>query len=210
MTSSSSTKNNDTPRNEGADKLGGIPADAPLTYYVRLASDGTELRAYYSYDGTTFNQVGRPAPMSYVRQNPKIGPAALSDQAPTFPVAHFDWIRFNPDEPVGGGGGGSFVDEFDGADLGAGWDVVRRDQQLTSSGSKLNIPAQPGDIYGGPRTTPRTSCMRDAPDGAWVATAKVNFKGAAQYHQAGIWSSTATTRTSRSSAASPRTPPQRR
>ena len=28
--------------------------------------------------------------------------------------------------------------------------------------------------------------MRDAPDGAWVATAKVNFEGTAQYHQAGI------------------------
>ena len=82
-------------------------------------------------------------------QNPKIGPVALSDQAATYPVADFDWIRFNPDEPIGGGGGGSFVDDFDGADLGAGWDVVRRDQQLTVSGGKLNIPAQPGDIYGG-------------------------------------------------------------
>ena len=29
-------ENNGTPRNEAADKLGGIPADAPLTYYVRL------------------------------------------------------------------------------------------------------------------------------------------------------------------------------
>ena len=53
-----------TPRNEAADKLGGIPADAPTTYYVRLASDGTDVRAYYSYDGTTFSQVGRPAPIS--------------------------------------------------------------------------------------------------------------------------------------------------
>ena len=43
---------------------------------------------------------------------------ALSDQAPSYPVAHFDWIRFNPDEPIGGGGGGGFVDEFDGADAG--------------------------------------------------------------------------------------------
>ena len=36
------------PRNEGADKLGGIPADAPNTYYVRITSDGTQLTASYS------------------------------------------------------------------------------------------------------------------------------------------------------------------
>ena len=173
------------PRNEAADKLGGIPADAPTTYYVRLASDGTDVRAYYSYDGTTFSQVGRPAPISTLPA-PKIGPAALSDQAATFPVAHFDWIRFNPDEPIGGGGGGSFVDEFDGAALGAGWDVVRQDQTLTVSGSKLNIPAQTGDIYGGSPNDAKNLVMRAAPSGPWVATTKMNFKGAAQYHQAGL------------------------
>jgi cytochrome c len=177
-------ENDGTPRNEAADKLGGIPADAPLTYYVRLTSDGTDLRAYYSYDGATFNQVGRPAPMSSFA-SPKIGPVALSDQAPEFPVANFDWIRFNPDEPIGGGGGGSLVDEFDGADLGAGWDVVRRDQQLSVSGSKLNIPAQTGDIYGGGGDA-KNLVMRDAPAGPWVATAKVNFQGTMQYHQAGM------------------------
>ena len=44
-------ENNNTPRNEAADKLGGIPADAPLTYWVKLISDGSTLRAEYSYDG---------------------------------------------------------------------------------------------------------------------------------------------------------------
>jgi cytochrome c len=177
-------ENDGVARNTAADKLGGIPADAPLTYYVRLASDGTDVRAYYSYDGQTFNLVGQPAPMGSFA-TPKIGPVALSDQAATYPVAHFDWIRFNPDEPVGGGGGGSFVDDFDGADLGAGWDVVRRDQQLTVSGGKLNIPAQTGDLYQ-TRNDAKNLVLRDAPAGPWVATTKVNFQGTVQYQQAGM------------------------
>ena len=48
------TEVNGTPRNEAADKLGGIPADSPLDYYVRLISDGENLTAAYSYNGNTF------------------------------------------------------------------------------------------------------------------------------------------------------------
>ena len=180
-------ENNDTPRNEGADKLGGIPADSPLTYWVRLISTGTQLTAEYSFNGTAFSPVGRPADISSW-QNARIGPVALSDQAPSFPVASFDWIRFDPDEPIGGGGGGGgdgFVDNFDGAALGAGWNVVRQNQNLTVGGGNLNIPAAPGDIYGG-RNDANNLVLRDAPDGEWVATAKLNFEGTAQYHQAGI------------------------
>ena len=66
------------PRNEAADKLGGIPADAPTTYYVRIQSDGEQLTASYSYDGDTFFPVGRPAPLESFA-DPRIGPVALSD-----------------------------------------------------------------------------------------------------------------------------------
>jgi PKD repeat protein/glucose/arabinose dehydrogenase len=177
-------ENGGTPRNEGADKLGGIPADAPLTYWVRIVRTGSTLTAFYSYDGTTFSPVGRPADIS-TWSAPKVGPVALSDQAPDFPVAHFDWIRFNPDEPIGGGGGGSFVDDFNGSALGAGWDVVRQDQNMTVDGGSLKLPAQPGDIYGG-RNDAKNLVMRAAPVGPWVATAKVNFQGSVQYHQAGL------------------------
>ena len=63
---------------------------------------------------------------------------------------------------------------------------MRQDQTLTVSGSKLNIPAQPGDIYGGSPNDAKNLVMRAAPGGPWVATTKMNFKGAAQYHQAGL------------------------
>ena len=113
-------ENNNTPRNEAADKLGGIPAGDPLTYWVKLISNGSTLRAEYSYDGVEFDPVGRPADISGWAA-PQVGPVALSDQAPSYPVARFDWIRFNPDSSGGGGGGGGsetelFADEFNGSD----------------------------------------------------------------------------------------------
>ena len=178
-------ENAGNPRNEAADKLGGIPADSPLTYWVRLISDGSELRAEYSFNGNTFSPVGRVANISDWG-NAQIGPVALSDQAPTHPVASFDWIRFDPDVPSGGGGGGGqIVDQFDGSALGSAWEVVRPDQLLTVSGGNLNIPAQPGDLYGD-RNDAKNLTLRDMPGGAWEATAKLNFEGTAQYHQAGL------------------------
>ena len=81
------------------------PANAPLAYYVRIHSDGTNLTASYSFDGDTFTPVGQPAPLSTF-SNPQIGPVALSDPAPSKPTAYFDWIRFDPDTGTGGGGGG--------------------------------------------------------------------------------------------------------
>ena len=95
-------ENDGQPRNEAADKVGGIPADAPLEYYVRITSDGTDLTASYSFDGVDFEPVGRPAPISAFPEPIKIGPAALSDSAPSVPVARFDWIRFDPDGTGGG------------------------------------------------------------------------------------------------------------
>ena len=120
-------ENNGNPRNEGPDKLGGIPADSPLTYWVRLISNGSQLTREYSFNGDE-----RSRPSAGPRDisgwaNPQIGPVALSDQAPSYPVASFDWIRFDPDQPIGGGGGGGgggsetelFADQFDGTALGA-------------------------------------------------------------------------------------------
>ena len=127
-------------------QLGGIPADSPLTYYVRIVSDGENLTAFYSYNGTTFLPVGRPAPLSTFGDAPKIGPAALSDLAPSVPMARFDWIRFDPDGS-GGGGDEGVVDEFDGTTLGPDWEQAfvesvgaggaGEDRQLSMAPSKL-------------------------------------------------------------------------
>ena len=173
------------PRNEAADKLGGIPEDSPTTYYVRVTSDGSELTASYSFDGSTFLPVGRPAPVSTFT-DPQIGPTALSDQAPTVPTAFFDWIRFTPDTTGGADApAGEYRDDFDGSDVGAGWEVVRRDQEMSVSGSALRIPAAQGDLYAD-NNTAKNLVVREAPAGEWVATSKLSFNGAEPYHQAGI------------------------
>ena len=150
---------------------------------MRIISDGENLTAAYSYNGNTFTPVGRPVSLATFA-NPKIGPAALSAEAPTVPVARFDWIRFDPD---GSGGGGSegIVDNFDGTELGAAWSRVRPTQAAVVGSGTLQIPARPGDIYQ-TRNDAQDLIVRDAPDGAWQAITKINFEGTAQYQQAGI------------------------
>jgi PKD repeat protein len=169
---------NGNPRNEAADKLGGIPADAPLEYYVRLVSDGDELTAFYSYDGEEFLPVGRPASLDTF-DNPRIGPVALSDVATTYPVAHFDWIRFDPDAPGGGGGGETDVDEFDGTELDADrWNAIVNDnpEAYEVAGGQLTITTEPGDIYTGDTTPPPNNFILQSADHAgadWTIETKV-------------------------------------
>ena len=177
-------ENDGAPRNDAADKLGGIPADAPATYYVRLSSNGTDVTGSYSTDGQQFQTVGRPAPLASLGNNLQVGPAALSDSAPTVPVAQFDWIRFDPDGS-GGGGGTTVTDDFEGNLLGAPWTVTRQTQALVVNGGTLQIPAAAGDVYQG-RNDASNLALRPAPAGPWTATTKLNFEGSGQYHQAGI------------------------
>ena len=78
-----------------------------------------------------------------------------------------------------------FRDDFNGSDLAAGWNVIRRDQTLTVADGKVTIPTQAGDLY----TTSNTAknvVLRPAPTGPFTITAKVNHKGLVQYQQAGV------------------------
>ncbi len=174
------------PRNEAADKLGGIPADAPTTYYVRIQSDGQQLTASYSYDGDTFFPVGRPAPLESFA-DPRIGPVALSDAAPSVPDAFFDWIRFEPDGSGGGGGGSEVVDDFNGTALESPpWAVVRQNQDSAGERRRAAHPGRAGRHLRRGRQRANNLVLRDAPDGAWEAVTKLSFEGTAQYHQAGL------------------------
>ena len=83
------------------------------------------------------------------------------------------------------GCGTSYRDDFDGADLGAGWEVVRRDQGLVVSGGTLKIPTAQGDVYGGDNNA-KNIVLRAAPAGPWTMTAKIKHAGSRQYHQAGL------------------------
>ena len=172
------------PRNEGADKLGGIPADAPLDVLRadHLRRHGRSPRRTPT-TAQTSTPVGRPAPLSAFTAPIKIGPAALSDLAPSVPMARFDWIRFDPD---GTGGGGEIVGRLRRHHAGRRLDASSAaDQSPIVNGGTLQIPAAPGDIYQ-TRNDAKNLIVRDAPDGAWEAITKLNFEGTTQYHQAGI------------------------
>ena len=78
-----------------------------------------------------------------------------------------------------------YKDDFNGGDLGAGWEVIRRDQTLTVADGVLTIPAAAGDVYQTANNA-KNIVLRPAPAGAWTFTTKLNFKGLVQYQQGGI------------------------
>ena len=159
-------ENDGNARNNAEDKLGGVPADFPNTYYVRLASDGTDLRALYSTDGENFLPVGRPAPMSTFAE-PRIGPAAVSGGAQSTPTAFFDWIRIDPD--TGGGSGAAPSDEFDGATLDeCRWNATVREDpsKYRLENGALSITTTDGDIYTANNNGSRSNFILQSPDRA--------------------------------------------
>ncbi|HET8786833.1 MAG TPA: ThuA domain-containing protein, partial [Candidatus Limnocylindrales bacterium] len=87
--------------------------------------------------------------------------------------------------PAGAACPTGFRDDFNGGDLAAPWEVIRRDQTLVVSGGTLTMPAQAGDIYQGTNTA-KNIVVRPAPAGAWTAIAKINLKPLVQYQQAGL------------------------
>jgi cytochrome c len=78
-----------------------------------------------------------------------------------------------------------FRDDFNGTDLGAGWEVIRRDQTLVVENGLLKIPTQAGDIYQTANNA-KNIVVRPAPSGPWTAIAKIRHKGLVQYQQAGL------------------------
>jgi regulation of enolase protein 1 (concanavalin A-like superfamily) len=72
------------------------PADADRMW-LRLTSDGTEIRASISYTGQEFTEFGRPIPEASAEFT-HVGPYAFrgSTTAPEID-ASFEWLRFSPD-----------------------------------------------------------------------------------------------------------------
>ncbi|UMG93419.1 PKD domain-containing protein [Nocardioides sp. TF02-7] len=76
-----------------------LPADFPTTFWLRLTSDGTSLRGYYSTDGDEFTQVGDPRALAGI-SSPRVGVMALRGNASPV-VADYDFFRFAGDEEPG-------------------------------------------------------------------------------------------------------------
>ncbi|MEU5942753.1 ThuA domain-containing protein [Micromonospora sp. NPDC047548] len=173
-----------TPRNEAADSTAAPAGDS---VFLRLTSDGTNLTAALSADGTTFTPVGRAAALAGIT-NPRLGLFALNGGT-TAPVvdAAFDWFQLSPDapaEPV------DPSDEFTGAALDkCRWNAVLREDPAAYrvTGGALRIDVPKGDIYGTNNTGPTNFILQTAPAGDWTLETKVDGSLLSeQYQQAGL------------------------
>ncbi len=80
----------------GADRTAYVAAGFPDTVWLRMTSDGAEVSASWSSDGTTFTPYGRSHPLAGM-SNPAIGVYALHalhDASST--TASFDWFDIEP------------------------------------------------------------------------------------------------------------------
>ncbi|GAA5145596.1 hypothetical protein GCM10023340_15180 [Nocardioides marinquilinus] len=79
-----------------------LPTDFPTTFWLRLASDGTQLKGYYSTDGEDFVQVGDARAIAGI-DSPRVGLMSLRGAAAQVPVADYDWFRMTqPSDPEPG------------------------------------------------------------------------------------------------------------
>ncbi|WP_425556788.1 ThuA domain-containing protein [Dactylosporangium darangshiense] len=171
-----------TPRNEAADATTAQPGD---TYYVRLISDGTNLTAAYSADGTTFVPVGRSAALAGIA-NPRIGLYALNGGT-TAPVvdATFDWFQLSPDDAP------SNVDpsdEFNSSTLDhCRWNAIVREDSTgyRMTGGALQIDVPNGDIYGTGNSGPKNFILQKAPSGDFTIETKVDGSAFNEQYQQG-------------------------
>nr|WP_265736703.1 PQQ-dependent sugar dehydrogenase [Peterkaempfera griseoplana] len=178
---------NGDPHEVSASNTGALGAAYPQTVYLRITSDGSNITAAYSADGSTFTTMPETKPIAGIG-NPRIGLVSLAGNGTTPPVdAAFDWFHLTPD-PTAAAPGPS--DEFDGATLdGCRWTrVVRPDlTHMRVADGSLRIDTGKGDIYGTPNSDPSGFLLQKAPDTDWTIETKVD--GSAfnqQYHQGGL------------------------
>ncbi|GAA5145601.1 hypothetical protein GCM10023340_15200 [Nocardioides marinquilinus] len=180
-------ENAGSPRNGAGDNTP-VATDFPTTYYVRLISDGTDVTAAYSADGTTFTPVGQPAPLSAFASGPKVGPHALSGGAGSQPTASFDWIRFDPDGTSGGSTEAS--DEFDGTALDkCRWNAIVREDtsKYEVVDGALKITTTPGDLYQTPNAPGTTNLiLQTGPSGDYTMETRLAANFTTGYAQGGL------------------------
>jgi hypothetical protein len=78
---------------------------------MKIESDGTQIRGYYSPDGTNWTLTGQPANLP---ANARVGFFALDNAATTHVTAKFDWFTLTN---AGSGGSGGPGDDFAGSSL---------------------------------------------------------------------------------------------
>ncbi|WP_328854436.1 ThuA domain-containing protein [Microbispora hainanensis] len=158
----------------------------PDTVYVRFISDGTNITAHYSSDGTTFTAMPETKSLAGIN-NPKIGLISLAGANHPVVDAAFDWFHITPDDKATAP---SPDDEFDGTTLDVcRWNaIVRPDATaMRVSDGKLQLDTTTGDIYGATNGAPKNFILQTAPNGDWTLETKVDASALnEQYQQGGL------------------------
>ncbi|RJK94774.1 ThuA domain-containing protein [Vallicoccus soli] len=158
----------------------------PDTAYLRFTSDGSNLTASYSADGSTWTQMPQTKSLAGIT-DPKIGLISLAGSGERPVVdAVFDWFQITPDDTASAPGPD---DEFDGTALDrCRWTVLREDASaLRVAGGWLELDTGDGDIYGTGGTPPRNFLLQPQPEEDW--TVETLIDGSAfdqQYQQGGL------------------------
>ena len=141
------------------------------TVFLRMTSDGSQITAAYSVDGSTWTALNGAAP---VKPNATIGVVAAGDTGAQEATAVVDWFRITPDNS--GDTTREPSDEFDGTALdGCRWNAsVRGDARNVSvADGELEIVTQPGDINGTANTAPENFILQDVPEGDWTVETRL-------------------------------------
>ncbi|MCB7138002.1 ThuA domain-containing protein [Cellulosimicrobium marinum] len=178
---------NAAPNEVGDSNTAALGADYPDTVYVRFVSNGQNLQAAYSADGTDFTTMPQTKSIADL-ENAQIGLVSLKGNGTASPIldAQFDWFHITPDDTAPAPGPD---DEFDGDALDTcRWSVVNEDPDgyRVTDGS-LQIDTTPTDIYGTDNRPVPNIVLQDQPGDEWTVETVVD--GSAfdrQYQQGGL------------------------
>jgi PKD repeat protein len=85
---------NNSPRRDPSQDVLPVQDGFPSTLWMRLTSDGVDVRASYSVDGQTWQAMGRPVPLSAI-PDPHVGLFGFTAGGPQN-TATFDYFRVTP------------------------------------------------------------------------------------------------------------------
>ena len=173
------TKPVTTATTDPADPNGTKPVTVTLTA-TDAGGTGVERTEYRVNDGQWQEYTGpfkRSEPDTYVVQYRSVDRANNTEDAKelTFTISVIQ--NCEPD----------LNDEFDGDALSEDWDVLRRDDTgLSLADGQLGLAMRAGDLIGDTATA-KNVVLKDAPDGPWVATVRLDVRSlTAEGQQAGL------------------------
>jgi cytochrome c len=161
--------------------------------WVKLTRDGTEYRAWFSKNGTSWTQVGNGATLAGAADTQDVGMFMVSHASAAGTVDFSEFaIDTDPVDPEPQGPlqplvcpTGPLSDEFDGPAVRAAWALRQGAAPIAQSGGSLVLPVTGGDINEA-NTGPVSYASKPLPAGPWEATTKITIDHTSHWQWAGL------------------------